>query len=276
MAKPTMTDSVAVDPVAPAAPYLGGKRGLARRLIARIEAIGHQCYAEPFVGMGGVFLRRRTKPRTEAVNDINRDVATLFRILQRHYDAFVDLLGFTLTSRAEFDRLQATDPETLTDLERSARFLYLQRAAFGGKVWGRTFGVSKDRPARFNATRIGPMLQRLHARLAGVVIECLPYAAFIGRYDSPQTLFYLDPPYWGCETDYGKTVFERADFARLAQLLGNLAGRFILSINDTPETRALFAGFDIEAVQAPYSIARENRRKFGELIVSGPTHGASL
>ena len=268
MTKAKTDHFVAVDPVVPAAPYLGGKRGLSKRLIERIETIDHQCYAEPFIGMGGVFLRRRRRPRAEVINDINRDIATLFRLFQRHYSAFVKFLEFTLTSRTEFERLRRTDPETLTDLERAARFLYLQLTTFGGKVKGRTFGVSKDRPARFNAIRLVPRLKDLHERLAGVVIECLPYAEFIGRYDGPETLFYLDPPYWGCETDYGKGIFERADFARLAELLGDLKGRFILSINDRPETRELFADFDIEAVQTTYSIARgKTTRKFGELII---------
>ena len=49
---------VPVPPAEPLAPWVGGKRLLAKRIIARIEAIPHDCYAEPFVGMGGVFLRR--------------------------------------------------------------------------------------------------------------------------------------------------------------------------------------------------------------------------
>lgn len=47
-----------VEPVNPVAPWIGGKRNLARRIIQRINAIPHTLYAEPFVGMGGVFLRR--------------------------------------------------------------------------------------------------------------------------------------------------------------------------------------------------------------------------
>lgn len=150
---------------------------------------------------------------------------------------------------------QITRPETLTDLERAARFLYLQRTAFGGKVSGRNFGVSKDRPGRFNLSTLEPMLEDLHSRLAGVVIECLDFGEFIRRYDGPGTLFYLDPPYWGSEGDYGKALFGRDDFARLAGLLQTIQGRFLLSINDVPEIRDLFAWARIGEVSTTYTIA---------------------
>ncbi|SBW09077.1 D12 class N6 adenine-specific DNA methyltransferase [uncultured Alphaproteobacteria bacterium] len=254
----------------PVTPYLGGKRNLAKRLVAEIERIPHATYAEPFVGGGGVFLRRTSAPRAEVINDLNRDVATFFRILQRHYVAFMEMIKFQLTTRAEFERLVATDPDTLTDLERSARFLYLQRTAFGGKVSGRNFGVSPGRPGHFDVTKLGPLLEDLHTRLAGVVIECLPYASFITRYDRPETLFYLDPPYWGCEGDYGRHLFERADFERLADQLATLKGRFLMSINDTPEIRAIFAGFDLAEVSTTYTVAgRGNAKAAAELLISG-------
>ena len=64
-------------------------------------------------------------PRREVINDISRDVATLFRILQRHYPQFMETLKFQITSRAEFERLVASNADTLTDLERAGRFLYL-------------------------------------------------------------------------------------------------------------------------------------------------------
>ena len=123
--------------------------------------------------------------------------------MQRHYVQFLEVLKFGLTTRAEFERLVRVDPDTLTDLERAARFPYLQRTAFGGKVSGRNFGVDKTRPARFNLIALEPLLEDLHTRLSGVTIECLDWTVFIPRYDGPDTLFYLDPPYWGCEDDYG-------------------------------------------------------------------------
>ena len=260
-----------VRPLSTLAPYIGGKRNLARRIVERIEQIPHDCYAEPFVGMGGVFFRRRHGPKAEVINDYSRDVATLFRILQRHYVAFIEMMRFQLTTRAEFERLVATDPATLTDLERAARFLYLQRTAFGGVVKGRHFGVNQAKASRFDITRLGPMLEDVHERLAGVIIECLPYGDFIARYDRPATLFYIDPPYWGSESVYGKELFKRADYKRLAGLLKGLRGHFILSLNDVAAVRKLFAGFRIEALETTYTIAGgKGAKRTTELVISGP------
>lgn len=259
-----------VSPTLPVAPWLGGKRNLAKRITAIIDATPCATYIEPFVGMGGIFLRRKSQPRAEVINDFARDVANLFRILQRHYPQFLSVLRFQLTTRAEFYRLVDTNPDTLTDLERAARFLYLQRTAFGGKVSGRNFGVSKDRPARFNLSTLEPMLEDLHARLSGVTIECLDWAELIPRYDGPGSLFYLDPPYWGCETDYGKNMFSRADFERLAAMLATIKGRFLMSINDVPEIRAAFAAFTLTEVKTSYSISSVGDRAAdrAELLIS--------
>ncbi len=264
------TDLIPVEPTLPVAPWLGGKRNLAKRITAIIDAVSHVTYAEPFVGMGGIFLRRRMRPRSEVINDFGRDVSNLFRILQRHYPQFLDTLRFQLTTRAEFSRLVDTNPDTLTDLERAARFLYLQRTAFGGKVSGRNFGVSRGRPGRFNLTTLEPMLEDLHTRLAGVVIECLDYAEFLRRYDRADTLFYLDPPYWGCENDYGKAMFERTDFVRMAEQLAGLEGRFLMSINDVQEVRDLFGGFRLLPLTTSYTIGKDvaSRGQRGELLVA--------
>ena len=261
---------ISVAPVVPPAPYLGGKRNLAKRIIDRLSAIPHHTYVEPFVGMGGVFLRRPFRARAEVINDISADVATLFRVLQRHYVALMDMLRWQLTSRAEFDRLLAANADTLTDLERAARFLYLQRTAFGGKVAGRNFGVDRRSAGRFDVSRLASVLEDVHARLAGVVIERLPYAELIQRYDAAETLFYLDPPYWGCERDYGAGVFTRADFERVAELLSGIRGQFLLSLNDREEVRSTFGAFDIEAVTTRYGIGGgQGAAPVGEVLISG-------
>ncbi|MET3665917.1 DNA adenine methylase [Caulobacter sp. 1776] len=257
-----------VHPVRPVAPYIGGKRNLAKRLVALIETFPHLTYAEPFVGMGGIFLRRGLKPQAEVINDWSRDVSNFYRILQVHFVAFLDMLRFQITTRAEFERLVAVDPDTLTDLQRAARFLYLQRTAFGGKVDGRNFGVSRHRPGRIDVTRLQGELEALHERMAAVTVERLPWRAFVERYDTAHTLFYLDPPYYGCEDDYGAGMFARSEFEEMAQVLGRLQGRFVLSINDRPEVREIFSAFNFDQADVTYSVSG-GPTNAKELIITG-------
>ena len=221
--------------------------------------------------MGGVFFRRHSAPKVEAINDLNRDVATFFRVLQRHYQAFMDMLKWQVTSRAEFERLAAQEADSLTDLERAARFLYLQRLAFGGKVAGRTFGVDPSNGARFDITKLGSMLEAAHERLAGVWIECLGWDAFIQRWDRPGALFFLDPPYWGTEHYYGRDLFSREDFTALGNRLRQLQGRFILTVNDVPELKELFAWAKVASVPVTYTAGGGKApRPSRELIISSP------
>lgn len=264
------TEFRAVRPIRPAAGYVGGKKQLARALAERIAATPHQTYCEAFVGMGGVFFKRAAAPKVEAINDLNRDVATFFRILQHHYQAFMDMLKWQLASRAEFARLLQQDPDTLTDLQRAARFLYLQRLSFGGKVAGRGFGFDTNTSARFDTRKLGPILEAAHERLAGVWIECLPWERFIERWDRPRTLFYLDPPYWGSEHYYGHDLFSKADFERLAEALKGLRGAFILTLNDVPEVRELFAWASIEAVELSYSVGGGGTRTPAREVIIMP------
>jgi len=194
-------------------------------------------------------------------------VINLFRILQRHYAAFMEHLKFQLTSRREFERLARTDPATLTDLERAARFLYLQRTAYGGKVKGQNFGVAAERPARFDLTQIAPMLEEIYERLTSVTIENLDWSTFITRYDAIAALFYLDPPYWGCEDDYGHGLFDQGQFQKMAEQLAGIAGKAIVSLNNTPGVRQTFSAFRMETADLVYSIGQAS---------GGPTAASEL
>ena len=78
----------------------------------------------------------------------------------------------------------------------------------------------------------------------------------------------LGPPYYDCEDDYGKDMFSQEDFERLAVLLGALKGRFIMSLNDMPEVRAIYSAFDIEAVQTTYSLSKKGSKRVGEVIIT--------
>ena len=176
---------------------------------------------------------------------------------------------WALAAREEFQRQIAVPPETLTDIQRAARFVYIQYLKFVSRP--AKPGTRHNMPVRFNSsplttTRLGKLISASHRRLQTVRIEALDWQEFIRRYDRDFTLFYLDPPYWGLESEYGAGLFSRADFACIADVLRRLNGRFILSLNDRPEVRETFAGFAMEEVTIRYS-ARHNRSA-AELLIS--------
>lgn len=264
-----------VRPAAPVAPWLGGKKALSAEIVKRIEAIDHTTYAEPFVGMGGVFFRRSWKPKLEVANDLNGEITNLFRIIQQHLPQLLEVMKYQIASRREFERLREAQPSTLTDLQRAARFLYLQRLSFGGKP-GDVFGVSPHTSPRFQLSRLEPLLDAAHERLENVVFENLDWCELIRRYDKSGTLFYLDPPYWGGENDYGKGMFDRSQFTVMANELQKLQGKFILSINDRPEIRELFDGFHFQEVKLKYSVSKQGSIEAAELLISNYEPRVSL
>lgn len=259
-----------VTPVRPAAAYIGGKRNLSKDLVQLIQSTPHDVYAEAFVGMGGVFFRRTLMPKSEVINDASRDVATFFRILQEHYPLFMEVIKYKLTTRADFERLSKVDPDTLTDLNRAARFLYLQACSYGGKVAGRTFGVDPTRSGRFNVTILAQRLAEISERMAGVVIECLDFDPFIRRYDTAGTLFFCDSPYVGTEDYYDASLFQEESLWRLAATLKGIKGRFIATNLDHPKVRDAFKGCDIREVDVTYTAAGKGHSKqVGELVIIG-------
>ncbi len=259
-----------VDPIGDLAPWIGGKRNLAARLAERIAAIPHRTYAEPFVGMGGVFFRRRERARNEVINDLSGEVVNLFRVVKHHPEAYLEALRLQLFSRREFERLLKTDPATLTDVQRAARFYWLQRSNFSGRPGNRSFPAATHHNKSISPNVLLKHVGAAHARLAKVTVENLPYDEFMRRYDKPSTLFYLDPPYWGIETLYGQGLFVRADFTRLAELLAGLKGAFMISLNDRAELRRIFQEFTIETVETIYAAQQRGRnRKVKELLITG-------
>lgn len=112
-------------------PYLGGKHQLARRIIERIP--DHQVYCEVFGGSGAVLLAKTPSP-TEVFNDINQDVINLFRVVKNHVDEFMREVRWFLKSRLQFDIYKKASLESLTDIQRAARFYYLMRTTYAGKL----------------------------------------------------------------------------------------------------------------------------------------------
>lgn len=232
----------------PIIPWIGGKRRLADLLIPRFPP--HRCYVELFAG-GAALYFLRPPAEVEVINDVNGDLVNLYRVVQSHLEEFVRQFKWALSSREVFKWLQDTPPHTLTDIQRAARFYYLQHQAFGGRVAGQTWGTATTAPA-VNLLRIEESLSAAHLRLAGAYIEHLDWAACMERYDRPHTLFYCDPPYW--ETEGYGVPFEWAQYERLAERMATVKGKVVLSINDHPDIRRAFGQFGMEELEIDYTV----------------------
>ncbi|EJM5006879.1 TPA: DNA adenine methylase [Salmonella enterica] len=151
-------------------------------------------------------------------------------------------------------------------IQRAARFYYLQKQAFGGKVADHTFGTSTTSASRFNLLRIEEELSLAHLRLSRTIIEHMDWERCVERYDRPHTLFYCDPPYWGTE-GYG-VDFPLTEYERMAQLATSMQGKVIISVNDIPEMRKAFTGLEMQSVGIKYNLqTTEKAKPKRELII---------
>lgn len=130
------------------------------------------------------------------------------------------------------------------------------------------FRCGTTHKSRFNIMQIEEDLSTMHLRLAGVFVENLQYRTAIARFDKATTLFYLDPPYHGCERYYRKGIFEREEFGRLAEQLAGLNGRFVTSINEIAEIRQMFRRFKIRTVATRYRVGQARQKPVRELLIA--------
>lgn len=250
----------------PIMPWPGGKRRLAAQILPLFEKSPHHCYVEPFAGAAAMLFMRPTPAPVEVLNDVHSELVRLYRCVQHHLDELMRQFRWALTSRQMFDWAKEQPPETLTDIQRAARFLYLQKLAFGAKVHGQHFGASADNPARLNLLRLEEDLSAAHLRLARVTIEHLPWQDCVARYDRAETLFFCDPPYWqtaGYGVEFGLEQYEA-----LADVMATIKGRIVLTINDHPDMRRVFARFHTRRLGIAYTIGGTHRAKqAGELLI---------
>lgn len=243
--------------------YIGGKNRLAKQIIEIFPQ--HTTYAEVFAGGGQVFFRKAPS-KVEVLNDLDNEIANFYRICQNHYEELLRYFKFVIVSRSWFDLLKRTDPSTLTDVQRASRYLYILKNCFASLVVNPVYHRNVTQPPGFNLENLPQLIEKSHKRLERVQIECAPYEEILHRYDRAGTLFYCDPSY------YGKKLyrhnFSHTDFEKLAERLGKLRGKFILSLNDVPEVRSLFRRFHIKEVELHYTAQKGAGRRYREVLIT--------
>lgn len=222
--------------------WYGGKYSHLGWLLPLLPQTWHYC--EPFGGSAAVLINREPSP-VETYNDLDSEVVNFFRVLRDQKEALIEQIGLTPFSREEFEQAIREPTEGLTDLERARRFYVLARQVRTGLAqkastgrWAHCLLTSRAGMAGAVSRWLGAVedLNLIAQRLLRVQIEHAPAIEVIERFDSPETLFYCDPPYpHDSRGDNNAYAHEMTDeqHRELARILRNVKGRVALSSYDS-------------------------------------------
>lgn len=246
----------------PIIPWMGGKRRLASWILPKFPE--HKCYVEAFAGGGALYFAKE-ESKIEVLNDFDGELVNLYRVVKHHLEEFIKHFKWSLTSREMFEWEKMTRPETLTDIQRAARFYYLQKLSFGAKVKGRAFGTATTSPARLNLLRIEEDLSQAHLRMYRTTIEHLSWEKVFSKYDRAHTLTYLDPPYW--QTAGYSTEFPWEHYVLMAKMTREAKGMVVISLNAHPDIIELFDGLHMETKGIKYTVGGGKGTPADELLI---------
>ena len=260
--------------------------------------LNYERYIEPFGGSGAVLLGKPVPDKFEVLNDYNRNLVNLYRCMRDRPVEFIRALGFlNLNARDDFNVLKKffrkedfDDAYFQTQLEltevllppieaREIRELYaaahedyaLRRAVMFLKLlrYSYSSGGKSFASQPFSIRSLFGLVQAFSKRCENVVIENQDFEALIRHYDREGSFFYCDPPYFTSEYVYD-CGFGWDDHLRLHRTLTGAKGKFLLSYNDCPEIRGLYAGCEFFDFTRLHSMVQryEVGREFPELLVA--------
>jgi len=200
----------------------GGKFHLAKKISSIMPE--HKTYVEPYAGGAAVYFYKEPAEK-EVLNDMDKEIAFAYRFIRdmspRDYEALKKKNW--VISRATFDKVKRMTPQN--DVDRFYKFYYTKKGSFRkgctdvdvGRI-GKRIGIDR--------------LPKVQGRLRGVAINSSDALKMINKYDSKNTLFYLDPPYPETTRIGGYAPdFTRDDMAKLTDRLRHIKGKFILSMD---------------------------------------------
>lgn len=264
--------------------WVGGKRQLLPEIEKYIPA-EYDTYFEACVGGGALFCK--LAPKKAVINDWNPELVTCYRVIKNNPQALIDRLNeLTVVEdrRKVFTEYRQVYAPGLTDVERAARLIFLNKNCFNGLyrenkkgIFNSPFGAYKKPPALFKEDNI----LAYHKGLKNTLILQGDFQDAVET-AKPGDFVYFDPPYvplnpTSAFTSYTAEGFGKKTQERLADTfkrLHSLGVHVILSNSDTPLVRELYAGYDIHTIQARRSVnsVGSKRGYVPEVLVVG-VHG---
>jgi DNA adenine methylase len=236
--------------------YWGGKQQLADRIIALFPA--HSCYVEPFFGGGAVFFRKSKVP-VEIINDVNDNIINFYRVIKRDFEKLKDEVDVTLYSESQWRQakeLWESGMEKDKVLRAWAAFV-LSHQSFSGSLGGSwAFSDTRNWAAQFK--NVKDYFDAWYVqRLDGVQIFCRDALDIIGNVDSPETFYFIDPPYFNADMGhYGGYTQEQ--FEQLLEVLSGIKGKFFLTTYPSEILRTYVDRFNWHTVENELFLSASN------------------
>ena len=223
-------------------PRFGGKRLLANEIVDLFPPnYENMVYVEPFFGGGSIYFKKNKSNENyqEVINDLDKDIYIIMKGFKKYDgDKISNYINNTPNTKEYF--LKVKNDKPLSEYNKFLRTLYLIKNSYFGKM--EAFGRKEKNKTNYE--------NKYKDRLKNTIILNKDYKYVIKKYDSINTLFYLDPPYENSKNIY-KDHF--IDYVELYNLLKKIKGKFILSINYNKEFITLFKGFKHKIVTTKYT-----------------------
>ncbi len=247
-------------PAAPIVKWAGGKTQLLSTLLERLPAHRNR-YFEPFCGGAALFFALR--PDGGVLCDTNAELIDTYTVVRDRLPQLIRVLGTYQYDRDRYYEVRAQSPTELTQVQRAARFLYLNRTCFNGLYRVNRKGQFNVPFGRYSNPRICdvPKLSAASGALSGAEIKLTDFTAVL-EFARRGDFVYFDPPYLPLPnsnnfTSYSASDFKLEDHQRLAETFRALDARgcrVLLSNSDNPLVDELYEGFHIERVKATRQI----------------------
>lgn len=193
----------------------------------------HKVYLEPYLGSGAVFFRKEPT-RIETLNDLDGEVTNFFRVIREQSEELICLLEMTPWSREEYEAV-FLDTGQDSEVERARKFAIRCMMGMGTSI-------RYQNGFRFTRAASGPWvtkrwrelpetLSQAAMRLKNAQIENRPAKELICKYNTSDTLLYIDPPYLQKTRKrcLYKQEMDEQDHAELLELLVNHQGKIVIS-----------------------------------------------
>ncbi|MGD2076851.1 MAG: DNA adenine methylase [Chloroflexota bacterium] len=262
----TPVDRAAFTPIAGAVPFLkwaGGKRRLLKQYAPYFpdrRAIGR--YYEPFIGSAAVFFH--LQPVDACLSDVNRQLVEIYLVVQRDVEGLIQALQVHRNEHDYYYQVRALDPTTLTDVERAARLIFLNRTCYNGLYRENRRGQFNVPFGRYANPTIcdEDRLRRASRALQGVDLVVDDFANVVDE-AGPGDFVYFDPPYAPLSatsnfTSYNRHGFDHDDQRRLAEAIDNLTRRNVYVMLSNSSAPLIYELYDRPGLRLVPIQARRN------------------